>query len=1058
MKKKAIIIGAGPAGLTAAYYLLKKTDIKPIILEETEYIGGISRTAEYKGNRIDLGGHRFFSKSDEVNNLWTQILPLQGAPSHDDKVLGIDKPMSIGGPDPEKTDRVMLIRNRVSRILFLRKFFDYPISLKWATFRNMGFAKTCKSGFGYIKSCLFKKKEDSLENFYINRFGEPLYEMFFKEYTTKLWGRSPSEISADWGAQRVKGVSVISVICNAITKPFRSKEAKETSLIEQYYYPKLGPGQLWEALADEIRSLGGEIIFNSKVDKITVENGNITSVSAGETAYTADHFFSTMPVKDLISAMGDVPNEEVKRVAAGLPYRDFMTVGLLCDKLKLKNNTNKKSSSDIIPDCWIYVQEPDAVVGRIQVFNNWSPYMVADPANTVWIGLEYFCKEGDNYWSMSDDEFIKFAIDELVRLDIIERDAIKDSLRIKVKKAYPAYFDTYSQFDTVKDYLNGIENLWCLGRNGQHRYNNMDHSMLTAIEAVDAIVSGSSSKESVWNVNTEKDYHETKQEKKKEPSAPKSGKSYWSKIGSIFLILGAILSVAYFIIFPSRGVYTSDCYDSLMWANATYESHKIFTERFSYAALLPFGAQLWMTPLIAIFGLTMKTQLISMVIFMFIFAASVIFLCRSLKWSVPWCSVALFSVMLILSSSRYLLQLMWCHVIYYSIGLTLLFLCLGVAVRLCRYNWDKIKQYPLKTAILSAALFLLSTGAATDGFQIIALSLIPVVGAVVISMMLNEGKLLSKDNTGAYISIAVTVIGVVAGTFILNKLKGDIVAGYADAFSYYSGLGEWSENAQRFMSRYVSLLGVSVRDEMSLAEFDSVINIIRLATGILLLILPVVGLLSFGSKGDKTTRMAIIAHFINSAVIMFVFVCGVVSTSNWRLLPMVGTAIFASIATIRWISLNFKPNFKRFTTLSLVIILLCSSISATEMLSMDKDYGKDNAFYQLAEELEKRDLTYGYATFWNASTVTMASDSTVKVRNIKIENDAIVQYQYQSMDYWFRDQKGQKEYFVALKHDEYKKIENTNYWKNLMSENYIDQFDCGDYRVTVFDSNIFVYG
>ena len=1057
MEKKAIIIGAGPAGLTAAYYLLKKTDIKPLILEETKFIGGISRTAEYKGNRIDIGGHRFFSKSDEVNNLWMQMLPLQGAPSLDDKFLGTEKPLSEGGPDPQDTDRVMLVRNRVSRIFFLRKFFDYPISLKWETFKNMGFSKTCKSAFGYIKSCLFKKKEDSLENFYINRFGQPLYEMFFKEYTTKLWGRSPSEISADWGAQRVKGVSIMSVIWNALTKPFRSKEAEETSLIEQYYYPKLGPGQLWEALADEIRSLGGEIILDSKVDKVAVENGSITSVSAGDTAYTADYFFSTMPVKDLISAMGDAPSEEVRKVAAGLPYRDFMTVGLLCDKLKLKNNTNRKTLSNIVPDCWIYVQEPDAVVGRIQVFNNWSPYMVADPANTVWIGLEYFCNEGDKYWSMTDDEFIKFAIDELVRLDIIERHAVKDSLRIKVKKAYPAYFDTYSQFDTVKDYLNGIENLWCLGRNGQHRYNNMDHSMLTSIEAVNAIANGSSSKEAVWNVNTEKDYHESKTAKHKEESSPISGKNNWSIVGSIFLILMAIISVGYFIIFPSRGMYTSDCFDSLLWANASFESGEVFSKDFSYAALLPFGAQLWMTPLIAMFGMTMKTQIISMVIFMLIFAASVIFLCRSLKWSTPWCAAALFSVMLMLSSSRFLLELMWCHVIYYSIGLTLLFLCLGLAVRLSEYDWGKMKQSPLKISLWSLALSLLSIGAATDGLQIIALSLIPVLGAVVISMMLDDGKLLSKDNTGTYISIVVTVTSAIAGSFILNKLKGDIVAGYADAFSEYSKIGEWSENAQKFMAKYFSLLGVTVRDEMPLASPDSVINIIIMLTGVLLLILPVVGLFSFGSKGDKNTRIAVSVHLVTSAVIMFVFVCGVVSYVNWRLLPMVGTSIIASVATIRWISLNFKPNVKRFAALALVIILLCSCIPATKMISMDKDYVRDNEFYQLAEELEERDLTYGYATFWNASTVTMASDSAVKVRNILIENDVIVPYQYQSMNYWFDDQDDHQEYFVALEYDEYYKIADTDYWYHLMSEKFVEQFDCGNYRVTVFDSNIFIY-
>lgn len=510
-QKTAIIIGAGPAGLTAAYKLLKETDIKPIILEESEFIGGISRTARYKGNRMDLGGHRFFSKNSEVNQLWQELMPLQGKPAYDDKILGTEKEFAKGGPDPETEDRVMLLRNRLSRIFFLHKFFDYPISLKPETFINMGFARTVKSGFGYIGSCIVKKKEDSLENFYINRFGRPLYEMFFEYYTENLWGRHPSQISADWGAQRVKGLSLSKAVWNVISKPFRSKDKVETSLIEQFYYPKKGPGQLWEFLADDIRAMGGEILMNTKakdillsadgkrVEKVITEDGR---------ELEADVFFSTMPIKDLVSGMGDVPPADVKRVAEGLPYRDYITVGLLVKKLKLENKTKTKTLTDNVPDCWIYVQEREVRLGRLQLFNNWSPYMVSDPENTMWIGLEYFCNEGDELWSMGDEEFIKFATDELIKIDVIDAEDVLDATRIKVKKAYPAYFDTYKEFDTVKSYLDGIENLWCIGRNGQHRYNNMDHSMLTAIEAVRAVASGSTDKTTVWNVNTEKEYHE----------------------------------------------------------------------------------------------------------------------------------------------------------------------------------------------------------------------------------------------------------------------------------------------------------------------------------------------------------------------------------------------------------------------------------------------------------------------------------------------------------------------------------------------------------------------
>lgn len=514
--KTAIIIGAGPAGLTAAYQLLKETDIKPIILEESEFIGGISRTAEYKGNRMDLGGHRFFSKSDEVNALWRELIAVQGAPSFDDKKLGVEKELSEGGPDPEKEDRVMLVRNRISRILFLHKFFDYPISLKAETFINMGFSRTMKAGFGYLWSALFKKEENSLENFYINRFGRPLYEMFFEDYTENLWGRHPSEISADWGAQRVKGLSLSRAVWNVISKPFRSKDKVETSLIEQYLYPKKGPGQLWEFLADDVRKMGGEILLNTSVRdvRLSENGGRVESViSADGREFKADIFMSTMPVKDLVAGMGDKAPEDVRRVAAGLPYRDYITVGLLVNKLKLENKTKVKTLTGNVPDCWIYVQEREVKLGRLQLFNNWSPYMVKDPEGTMWIGLEYFCNEGDEMWEMSDDEFIKFAIDELASIDVIDKSDVLDATRIKVKKAYPAYFDTFSEFDTVKNYLSNIENLWCLGRNGQHRYNNMDHSMLTAIEAVRAIKNGSTDKTDVWNVNTEKEYHEEKTEK-----------------------------------------------------------------------------------------------------------------------------------------------------------------------------------------------------------------------------------------------------------------------------------------------------------------------------------------------------------------------------------------------------------------------------------------------------------------------------------------------------------------------------------------------------------------
>ncbi len=511
--KKAIIIGAGPAGLTAAYEMLKNTEIHPVILEAEDFIGGISRTAEYKGNRMDIGGHRFFSKSDTVMNLWQEIMPIQGKPAKDDIILNSDKVFADNDKDPEKEDDVMLIRRRVSRIFYLRHFFDYPISFKFATFANMGLGRTIKAGFGYIWSCVHKREEKSLEDFYINRFGKPLYSMFFEDYTEKLWGVHPSKIAPDWGAQRVKGLSLSKAIWAMLKKPFQSKgdnSKVETSLIEQFYYPKKGPGQLYELMADKIREMGGEIIFNTPVDKIDVADDKVTAVYSGDQKFEADYFISSMPIKDLIHSIGGNAPENVHEVAENLPYRDFITVGLLLNKLKIKNGTKMKTVSNIVPDCWIYIQERDVKIGRLQIFNNWSPYMVNDLENTVFVGLEYFCTEGDEMWNASDKDFIDFAISELAKIDIIDKEDVLDSVRINVKKAYPAYFGVYKRFDEVRDYLDKIDNLYCVGRNGQHRYNNMDHSMLTAIEAVNCIT-GKGSRSDIWNVNTEEEYHETKE-------------------------------------------------------------------------------------------------------------------------------------------------------------------------------------------------------------------------------------------------------------------------------------------------------------------------------------------------------------------------------------------------------------------------------------------------------------------------------------------------------------------------------------------------------------------
>ena len=519
MTKHALIIGAGPAGLTAAYELLTRSnDYQVTVFEESDCFGGISRTVSHNGNRMDMGGHRFFSKIPEVNAWWEQMLPAQGAPAFDDRLLNRSVRLKEGGPDPETEDRVMLTRGRVSRIFFDHKFYDYPISLKPETFKNFGLVTMMAVGFSYIKAMLFKREEKSLEDFYVNRFGKKLYSMFFEDYTENLWGRHPSQIDPSWGAQRVKGVSILAVLKDAFMKLFHIRQKKvETSLIEAFSYPKLGPGQLWDVTAAEIEQRGGRILRHARVTAVHKNEDNVlTGVTyeqdGKEHTVNGDVVVSSMPLKDLVAGMNDVPHD-IARIAQGLPYRDYMTLGVLVPKLNLVNKTKQKTVGNIVPDNWVYVQDRHVKMGRFQIYNNWSPYMVKDLEHTVWMGLEYFCNEGDRMWNLDDDDFARRAIREMVKLNLI--DSEKDVLDYhveRVKKAYPAYFDTYEEIDTLIDYLNTIDNLYCVGRNGQHLYNNIDHSMCTSFEAVANILSNRSDKTNVWSVNTEQEYHEAKEE------------------------------------------------------------------------------------------------------------------------------------------------------------------------------------------------------------------------------------------------------------------------------------------------------------------------------------------------------------------------------------------------------------------------------------------------------------------------------------------------------------------------------------------------------------------
>ncbi len=509
MGRTVVIIGAGPAGLTAALELLRVSGMQPIVLESLDDVGGISRTINHRGNRMDIGGHRFFSKSDWVMDWWRTILPLAPQEAADG--------MSVM-PDG---DRHFLVRPRLSRIYFLRKFFDYPISLSAGTMRNLGVRRLARIGFSYLYASVCQRKpERNLEDFFINRFGGELYRTFFRDYTEKVWGVPCGEISPEWGAQRIKGLSVRKAIGHALRKVLRgsssgvAQKGVNTSLIERFLYPKYGPGQMWQVVAEMVREAGGEIRHGLTVTELRQEAGQVVAVIAedreGRTVELAcDFVISTMAVRDLILGLSPPAPDQVREVAAGLCYRDFITVGVLVRRLQPSRGSLPGHPANLIPDTWVYIQEPDVRLGRLQIFNNWSPAMVSDPA-TVWLGLEYFCQEGDDLWRLSDEEMGRFAIAELARIDLIDAQDALDFRVVRVPKAYPAYFGTYDRFDVLRRHADTIVNLFLVGRNGMHRYNNQDHSMLTARLAVEAIVSGSSSKDAIWAVNVDDEYHEEK--------------------------------------------------------------------------------------------------------------------------------------------------------------------------------------------------------------------------------------------------------------------------------------------------------------------------------------------------------------------------------------------------------------------------------------------------------------------------------------------------------------------------------------------------------------------
>lgn len=510
--KSIVIIGAGPAGLTAARELQIAGFANITVIEADEQVGGISRTINYKGNRIDIGGHRFFSKSDWVMQWWANVLPVQINTKNESLNLRYrgqqrrDLPQDIAAV--EGGEKVMLVRNRLSRIYYNKKFFDYPLKLNLDALRKLGLRKTITFGLSYVVARLNPiKSEKSLQDFLINRFGSKLYRQFFKEYTEKVWGVPCNEISAEWGAQRIKSLSVLSAIGHAIKQALGlGGGASQTSLIESFIYPKYGPGQMWETVAQKFVQAGGVLVMQQKVLRLDLAISEISAVYAADasgyvTKYPCDFTISTMPIKELAQALPSTWSATARSIANGLEYRDFITVGLLYEQ---------SAFTQPLDDNWIYIQEPGVEVGRVQVFNNWSPFMVAKPG-TVWVGLEFFCRESDALWTLSESDMKALAQKEMHEIGLVSLPHAIDAVVIKVPKAYPGYFgDAYARFGELRAELDKISNLFLIGRNGMHRYNNQDHSMLTAKRAVELIVEGEIEKASIWDINLDDEYHEEK--------------------------------------------------------------------------------------------------------------------------------------------------------------------------------------------------------------------------------------------------------------------------------------------------------------------------------------------------------------------------------------------------------------------------------------------------------------------------------------------------------------------------------------------------------------------
>ena len=470
MKKKIAIIGAGPAGLTAAYLLAKDGQDVTVFEKDPQYVGGISRTESYKGYHFDIGGHRFFSKSKEVEDFWTEIL----------------------GDE-------MLERPRSSRIYYNHKFFSYPL-VAFEALNKLGIIESGLCVLSYLKPKAFPIKDPAnFEDWVTNQFGKRLFNIFFKTYTEKVWGIPCKEISADWAAQRIKGLSLSSAIWNALFKPSKKAGDKDKvikTLIDSFRYPKQGPGMMWEVCAEKAKANGLKLEMNCGVQEIAFANQQWTVHTTTKGSMSGfDYVLSSAPMRELVASVSPAFPEPVLKSAAALGYRDFLTVVLIC------------RDEDAFSDNWIYIHDPSVKVGRVQNFKSWSPYMVPDPAMACY-GLEYFCFEGDGLWTSSNETLIELGKKEIEQIGLTKGSAVVDGYVVRQPKAYPVYDQEYKErVETVRQGIKAYPGLYLVGRNGMHKYNNQDHSMMTAMLAAKNIIAGKELFD-LWDVNEDAEYHE----------------------------------------------------------------------------------------------------------------------------------------------------------------------------------------------------------------------------------------------------------------------------------------------------------------------------------------------------------------------------------------------------------------------------------------------------------------------------------------------------------------------------------------------------------------------